>query len=342
MTSNRIGREVHLASRPITLPTAENFRLVEVPVADPKPGQMLLRTVWMSVDPYMRGRMSDRPSYVPPFAIGQPLDGHFIGRVEESPGGKFAQGDYVTGRGGGWREWHVSDGAALTQVDPGPVPLQAYLGVMGMPGQTAHVGLLHIGRPKPGETVFVSAASGAVGAIVCQIAKLKGCRVVGSAGSDAKVAWLGDALKLDGAINYKTCGSLGEAVARLCPKGVDVYFENVGGAHLEAAIDAMNPFGRIALCGMIAQYNAATPMPGPVNLPLAVRKRLTLQGFIVSDHQDKLVQFRSDMSSWIRAGHVQWRESVVDGLERAPEALIRLFTGENFGKMLVRVGPDML
>jgi NADPH-dependent curcumin reductase CurA len=342
MASNRKAREIHLASRPTTLPTAENFRLAEVPMPEAKLGQMLVRTVWMSVDPYMRGRMSDRPSYVPPFAIGQPLDGHFVGRVERSEGGRFPEGSYVTGRGGGWREWHAGDGAALAPVDPDIVPLQAYLGVMGMPGQTAHVGLLHIGRPKPGETVFVSAAAGAVGAVAAQIAKLKGCRVIGSAGSDAKTAWLMEALKLDGAINYKTAGSLTEALGRLAPKGIDVYFENVGGLHLEAAIEHLNPFGRVALCGMIAQYNSPTPPSAPANLMLAVRKRLTLQGFIVSDHQDKQVQFRSDMAGWIRTGQVQWRESIVEGLERAPEALIGLFKGENFGKMLVRVGPDTL
>jgi NADPH-dependent curcumin reductase CurA len=207
-----------------------------------------------------------------------------------------------------------------------------------MPGMTAYVGLLDIGKPKAGETVFVSAAAGAVGSIVCQIAKLKGCRVVGSAGSASKVQWLRDVAGVDAAFNYKEVGSLTEELGRLCPQGVDIYFENVGGAHLEAALDQMNMFGRIVMCGMISQYNETSA--GPANLRFAVRKRLTLQGFIVSDHADRRPQFESDMRTWIAAGQIKWEETVVTGIENAPKAFIGLFTGDNIGKMLVRFNPD--
>ena len=206
---------------------------------------------------------------------------------------------------------------------------------MGMPGLTAYVGLLDVGKPREGETVFVSGAAGAVGMVVCQIAKIKGCRVVGSAGSAAKVQWLRDVAGVDEALNYKEVASLIDEVGRLCPDGIDVYFENVGGAHLEAALEHMNPFGRLALCGMISQYNQ--PAPGPSNLTHAVRKRLTLQGFIVSDHPDRQAQFHADMTAWIQAGRLKWEETVVDGLENTPKAFIGLFTGDNTGKMLVRL-----
>ena len=312
------------------------FELVTVPVPAPGTGEVLVRNLYMSVDPYMRGRMTEQPSYVQPFQLGQPLDGGCVGQVVQSQGGKFQGGDYVLGRKG-WREYYVSDGADLTKIDPALAPPQAYLGVLGMPGLTAYVGLLDIGQPKAGDTVFVSAAAGAVGSVVCQIAKLQGCRVVGSAGSPAKVHWLQEVAGVDAAINYNAVPSLTAEVGKHCPSGIDVYFENVGGAHLEAALEHMNMRGRIALCGMISQYNEATPGSGPRNLRLAVRKRLTLRGFIVSDHLDRQPQFYADMGAWIAAGTLKWQETILDGLENAPRAFLGLFKGENVGKMLVRL-----
>jgi NADPH-dependent curcumin reductase CurA len=254
--------------------------------------------------------------------------------VETAGQTDYQVGDYVSSRQG-WREYYVSDGAGLTKVDPAWVPLQAYLGAVGMPGMTAYVGLLDIGKPKAGDTVFVSAAAGAVGSIVCQIAKIKGCRVVGSAGSETKLQWLREVAGVDAALNYKAVTSLVDEVGRHCPDGIDVYFENVGGEHLEAALEHMNPFGRMALCGMISQYNEAKA--GPSNLSHAVRKRLTMQGFIVSDHAARLSAFHQDMQTWIKAGQMRWEETIVEGIENAPKAFIGLFTGDNMGKMLVRL-----
>jgi NADPH-dependent curcumin reductase CurA len=334
-------REIRLKSRPTGTPRAENFELASTPMPAPGEGQMLIRNIWMTVDPYMRGRMMDRESYIPPFQIGQVLDGGSVGEVIASKVGPFKPGDYVCGfASGGWREHYVSDGSGLQQVDPKLAPLQAYLGTLGMPGLTAYTSLLRIGAPKEGETVLVSAASGAVGAIVCQIAKIKGCRVVGTAGSDAKVAWLKDEIGIDAAINYKTCGNLEAAIARACPKGIDIYFENVGGAHLEAALNLMNRYGRLVMCGMIAQYNDTTPAPGPSNLMLVIGKSLKMQGFIVSDFLDMVPSFFEDMAKWIGSGKITWRETVLEGIENAPRAFLNLFSGENFGKMLVRLGPD--
>jgi NADPH-dependent curcumin reductase CurA len=336
--SATMSREIRLKHRPEGLPREDDFELAEVPIPTLEDGEVLVQNHYMSVDPYMRGRMYDQPSYVAPFPIGAPLDGGCVGQVIQVQGSApFHVGDYVSGRQG-WREYYVSNGSDLTRVDPSHVPLQAYLGTMGMPGMTAYVGLLDIGQPKVGETVFVSAAAGAVGSMACQIAKLKGCRVVGSAGSASKMQWLRDVAGVDAALNYNEVGSLTEELGRLCPEGVDVYFENVGGTHLEAALDHMNRFGRIVMCGMISQYNETSS--GPANLRVAVRKRLTLQGFIVSDHTDRLPQFESDMRTWIAADKIKWEETVVRGIENAPKAFIGLFTGDNMGKMLVRLGPD--
>jgi len=336
-----VSREIHLRSRPDGMPTADNFEVVEARVPEINAGQMLVRNVWMSVDPYMRGRMVDRKSYVPPFQLGAPLDGGSVGRVVASRHPDFAEGDYVCGfASGGWREFYVSDGSMLQKVDPTLAPLQAYLGVMGMPGLTAYTSLLRIGEPQQGETIFVSAAAGAVGSVVCQIAKLKGCRVVGSAGSEAKVGWLEREAGVDAAINYRSCGDLMAAVANVCPQGIDIYYENVGGEHLEVALDLMNKNGRLVMCGMISLYNATAPPPGPRNLINVVGRSLKMQGFIVSDFLDMVPAFFTDMGRWIGAGKIKWQETVVDGIENAPKAFIGLFSGDNLGKMLVRLGPD--
>jgi NADPH-dependent curcumin reductase CurA len=334
-----ISREFRLKSRPVGLPRESDFELFPVQLPDPSEGEVLVRNIYMSVDPYMRGRMVDRKSYVPPFQIGQPLTGGCVGQVVRSENDSLQAGDYVLGFHG-WREYFLSDGSDLTKIDPDIAPLQAYLGVVGMPGMTAYVGLLDIGQPKEGEIVFVSAASGAVGSVACQIAKIKGCRVVGSAGSDEKVAWLLDEAGVDAAFNYKKVDDITLKLGALCPNGIDVYFENVGGEYFEAALTHINTYGRVVLCGMISQYNVTEPQPGPSNLFYAVPKRLLLKGFIVSDHYDRLPQFRADMGAWISQGKIKWRETIVEDIENAPQAFIGLFKGENFGKMLVKIGPD--
>jgi NADPH-dependent curcumin reductase CurA len=335
--NSQISREIRLKNRPAGLPSESDFELAEVTVPQAGEGQVLVQNIYMSVDPYMRGRMMDRKSYVPPFQLNQPLEGGCVGRVIESKNDQFQVGDFVLGMMG-WREYFISDGAGILKIDPKVAPSQAYLGTLGMPGLTAYVGLLDIGKPKEGETVFVSAASGAVGSIACQIAGIKDCRVVGSAGSDEKVAWLLEEAGLDAAFNYKKVDNVVAEVGRLCPKGIDVYYENVGGVHLEAALEHMNKFGRIVMCGMIDVYNATAPVPGPSNLFYIIGKQLTMQGFIVSDHFDKLAQFYADMGKWIAEGKIKWKETIVQGLENAPGAFIGLFKGENFGKMIVKIG----
>ncbi len=336
--SNHKSKEIRLKRRPTGMPTEADFEVAEVNVPNPGPDEVLVRNAYMTVDPYMRGRMVDRASYVPPFQIGEALQGGAIGQVVASNNAKFKPGDYVQGMNG-WREWYVSKGNDI-QAQP-MIPdthIYDYLGALGMPGMTAYAGLLRIGELKDGERVFVSAAAGAVGSIVCQIAKAKGCHVVGSVGSDAKAEWL-QSLGVK-TINYKTCGDLNAAVAKAFPEGIDVYFENVGGTHLVAAINNMRPFGRIAACGMIEQYNATEPPPGPPNMIMTVGLSLKIQGFIVSNHYDLLPKFFEDMGKWIKEGKMKWKETIYDGIEKAPSAFIGLFKGENMGKALVRVGPD--
>src|SRR5215469_14276621 len=325
--TNQKNREIRLKRRPVGVPKPEDFELAETPVPTPAHGQVLVRNIFMSVDPYMRGRMVDRRSYVPPFQIGETLQGGAIGQVVaavDNP--KLKAGDFVQSMSG-WREWFVSSGSDLQKLEP-KAELPAYLGALGMPGMTAYAGLLRVGALKDGERVFVSAASGAVGQVVCQIAKAKGCYVVGSVGSDEKADYL-KSLGVDGTINYKTAGDLNAAVGAAFPEGIDVYFENVGGAHLQAALNHMRPGGRIPLCGMIDMYNATEPPPGPRNLAMAIGLGLTLRGFIVSSHADMLPDFHRDMTKWAKDGKMKWRETIVDGVENAPKAFIGLFSGEN-------------
>jgi NADPH-dependent curcumin reductase CurA len=337
------SREVHLKRRPVGMPTEDDFEVVSVPVPEPGSGQLLIRNIWMSVDPYMRGRMTDRESYVPPFQVGQVLDGGSVGQVLRSNHPGFAEGDYVCGfAAGGWREHHLSDGTMLQKVDPGLAPLQCYLGVLGMPGLTAYSSLLRIGDPQPGETVFVSAAAGAVGSVVAQVSKIKGCRVVGSAGSDAKARWLTEQAGVDAVVNYRTCGDLLAAVTEACPKGIDIYYENVGGQHLEVALERMNSRGRLVMCGMISLYNDTELPPGPRNLVNVIGRSLKMQGFIVTDFLDMVPQFFMEMGGWIGEGKIRWQETVLDGIENAPRAFLGLFRGDNTGKMLVRLGPDQV
>jgi NADPH-dependent curcumin reductase CurA len=335
---NQKNHEIRLKSRPVGLPTADNFEVAETAVPTPGAGQVLVRNSYVSVDPYMRGRMVDRKSYVPPFQIGETLQGHAVGQVVASNSQAVKVGDFVQSMNG-WREWYVADGAQVQKFEP-VAPIQSYLGALGMPGMTAYAGLLRVGALKDGERVFVSAASGAVGSIVCQIAKAKGCYVVGSVGTEEKADYL-KSLGVDATINYRTAGDdLNGAVAAAFPEGIDVYFENVGGAHLEAAINNMRVGGRIPLCGMIDMYNATELPPGPRNLAMAIGLGLTLRGFVVSSHYDMLADFHRDMAAWAKDGKMKWRETVVDGVENAPSAFIGLFKGDNVGKMVVRVGPD--
>lgn len=338
------NREVRLKSYPDGYPSKECFEIVDADLPALQPGQMLVRNIWMSVDPYMRGRMTPgRQSYVPPFELGKVLDGGSIGQVMESNGGPFATGDILTGMLGGWRQYNVTTGLGMTKIDTSlAAPLSAYLGVLGMPGMTAWYGLSRIGKPKQGETVFVSAAAGAVGALVCQIAKLKGCRIIGSAGSPGKCNWLKNTLGIDATIDYRAAGDdLVNALKAAAPMGVDVYFENVGGQHLEAALDAMNPNGRIVACGMISQYNTPDPV-GVRNLFNIIGKRILMQGFIVSDAFAEIPAFIAEMGTWVAAGKIKWEETIYEGLEKSPDAFIGLFNGENLGKALVRIGPDRI
>ena len=332
----RYGYEIQLVSRPLGRPTADNFRLARVSVPDPGPDQLLVRNTVLSVDPYMRGRMDDIPSYTPPFALDQPLEGGAVGEVVASESALFKPGDFVLHQLG-WREFSLVTAADARLVDVAVAPDSAYLGVLGMPGLTAYTGLLDVAAMKPGDVVFVSAAAGAVGSLAGQIARLRGAaRVVGSAGSAAKVAWLRE-LGFDAAFDYHA-GPLRRSLRAAAPDGIDVYFDNVGGDQLEVAISAMRPHGRVAMCGAIAAYNAIQPVPGPRNLVSAIGKRLTLRGFLVNDHASRRDTFLAEMGAWLRSGDITYRETVVDGLAAAPEAFLGLFNGENIGKMIVRLG----
>lgn len=329
-------RHIQLTSYPKGKPTRDNFEVVESELPSPGKNEFLVRNEWLSVDPYMRGRMREGKSYVESFQIGAPMEGGCVGKVIESNHDQFRAGDYVLGNQG-WRESWLSSGEGVLKIAPAGVPLQSYLSVLGMTGMTAYVGLMKIGALKQGDRVFVSAASGAVGSIVCQIAKLKGCFVVGSAGSSDKINWLKEKANIDAAFNYKEVDNISAKLAELSPEGIDVYFDNVGGDHLQAAIDNMNDFGRIVACGMISGYNDESPQPGPSNLFKVIGKRLRIQGFIVRDHQDVQNEFQQQMTAWIQAGKIHWEETITTGLENAPEAFINLFSGSKMGKAIVKV-----
>jgi len=328
------SREIHLASRPVGWPTAENFRTVTVDLDEPGPGQVLVRNTWMSVDPYMRGRMNDAKSYVPPFALDAPLEGGAVGEVVASGDESVPVGATVL-HGQGWREHALLPASAVRVVDADRVPASSFLGVLGMPGLTAYVGLTRIAQLREGDRVLVSGAAGAVGSAVGQIARLLGAsEVVGSAGSAEKVAWLTEELGFDAAVNYKD----GPVRTLLAPHGpFDVYFDNVGGEHLEAAISLLDDFGRIAACGAIAQYNDTEAAPGPRNMSMFVTKRLTMRGFIVGEHPDAVREFHERAGQWVADGRLTSRETVVEGLDHAVDAFLDLMRGANTGKMLVRL-----
>ena len=330
------SKQIELVSRPDGMPQQSNFEMRTAGVGPIKDGEILVKNQWMSVDPYMRGRMKDTDSYVPPFQIDEPLEGGCIGEVIQSQNADFKEGDMVLGNLG-WREYWTSNGEGVTKIDPNIAPPQAFLGALGMTGMTAWVGLHKIAQLKEGSTVFVSAASGAVGSIVCQLAKAMDCRVIGSAGKQEKIQWLKDKTGIDAVINYKEVDNLSEELAKHAPDGIDVYFDNVGSDHLEAAIDNMNDFGCCVECGMIATYNATEAPAAPRNMFKVIAKRLRIQGFIVRDHMDSKDEFVSDMATLIQQDKVVWEESVTDGIENAPDAFIGLFEGDNLGKQLVRL-----
>ena len=320
-------REIHLKSRPVGLPTHDNFEIKTVELKDPGPGEVQVKNLWMTVDPYMRGRMNDVKSYAPPFQLGEVMQGGAIGEVTASNDPAFRAGDLVQS-GFGWREAFNAPAKTVQKLDPRGLPPQAFLGAAGMPGLTAYAGLLRIAALTEGDVVFVSGAAGAVGSIVCQVAKAKGHKVIGSAGGAEKVAFLKE-IGVDHAIDYKAEKDLTAAILAGAPEGIDVYFDNVGGEHLEAALNAARPFARFAICGMISIYNATEPQPGPRNLALLIGKNIRMEGFIVSHHFDLMPKFIEDLSKWTAEGKVKWRETVFEGIEKAPDAFVGLFKGEN-------------
>jgi NADPH-dependent curcumin reductase len=333
------ARRIVLASRPVGDPKPSDFRLEEFPVPQPGAGEMLLKTKWLSLDPYMRGRMSDAPSYAKPVGIGEVMEGGTVSEVVASNSDKYRKGDIVLSRAG-WQTHMVSDGSGLRKLDPQLAPVSTALGVLGMPGMTAYTGLLEIGQPKAGETVVVSAASGAVGSVVGQIARIKGARAVGIAGGADKCKYVREELGFDDCVDHRD-PALADRLKAACPKGIDVYFENVGGAVQDAVFPLLNFFARVPVCGLIAQYSATELPAGPNRVPQVFRavltKRLLIRGFIVSDFWGRFDAFIREMPQWIKEGRIKYREDIAEGLENAPATFMGLLKGKNFGKQLVRV-----
>ncbi len=344
MSSNAtLQRAIVLNSRPVGAPTPDNFRLREAPLPTPADGELLLRTLYLSLDPYMRGRMSEARSYAKPMAIGEVMVGGTVSRVQVSRHPDFKQGDLVLGFSG-WQDHALSDGTGLSKLDPKMEAPSLALGVLGMPGFTAYMGLLDIGQPKAGETVVVAAASGAVGSVVGQIAKLKGCRSVGVAGGPEKCRYVVDELGFDACIDHRDADFAAE-LAAACPEGIDVYFESVGGAVFDAVLPLLNAQARIPVCGLIANYNATELPAGPDRLGLLMgnilSRRMRVQGFIIfDDYGDRYGEFIQQMGPWVQAGKIKFREDIVDGLDQAPQAFIGMLTGSNFGKLVVRVASE--
>ncbi|WP_246944827.1 NADP-dependent oxidoreductase [Bacillus pinisoli] len=334
-----MNRKILLASRPKGMPDESNFEMTHGPIPEIKEGEVLIKTLYLSVDPYMRGRMSDAKSYAEPYKVGEPFVGGIVGKVVESRNEKYKVGGYVEGRLD-WAEYNVSDGRMIRRLNPELAPISTNLHVLGMPGLTAYFGLIYIGEPKEGETVVVSGASGAVGTIVGQIAKLKGCRVVGIAGGEDKCAFLTDELGFDAAINYKTTDNLRKAIAEVCPNGVDVYFDNVGGAISDAVMSLINFQARIVICGQISQYNLEKPELGPRVAGQLLTKSALMKGFIVTDYAKHNKEGLTELSQWIQEGKLQYRENIVEGFDQAVDAFLGLFRGDNIGKQLVKVADE--
>ena len=333
--ANPVNRQWRLKSRPTGLIKADNFELVSQSIPEPAEGQILIRSVHLSLDPAMRGWLIDRPSYVPPVQIGEVMRGLAVGVIEKSNHPKFATGDRVQGMFG-WQEYLLSNGDAVTRLPESGLPFSAYLGLFGLAGLTAYAGLVEVGQPKAGETLLISGAAGSVGSLVGQIGKMKDLRVVGIAGTDQKCKWLLQELAFDAAVNYKDADYKKQLKAA-CPNGVDIYFENVGGEILETAISFMNTFGRIVVCGLISQYNATAPVPGPSNFVAVISKRLKIQGFIATDHASKVKDMVSNFTQWYTAGKLKYRVEIVHGLESAPTAINKLFDGSNNGKLILQL-----
>lgn len=334
--SELINRQYYLASRPAVEPTADNVPYRDVPVSEPGQGEVVLQNMYISLDPAIRGWMGDAPNYIEPIAIGDPIRSSVIGRVVKSASADFVPGD-VAMSVGGWERFTTAPAAGLSRLDESSgIPLSAFLGVLGPTGLTAYFGLLDVGQPKAGETVLVSAAAGAVGSVVGQIAKMQGCRVVGMAGSDEKCAWLTDDLGFDEAINYRSCGDYQAAISAACPEGVDVYFDNVGGEILDAALMCLNRFARVAVCGWISTYNTANA-PGPSNLWQLVAQSVTIRGFVILDYLDRFEEGIAQLVEWVTTGKLQFREEVVDGLDEVLPTFLRLFDGSNQGKLVIRI-----
>jgi NADPH-dependent curcumin reductase len=332
------NRQILLASRPDGEPSAGNFKLVEVEIPRPAPGQMLVRTIYLSLDPYMRGRMNAGPSYSAPVEINEVMPGQSVCEVIESNIPDFRSGDMILAETG-WQDYSVTGAERVQKIDPSIVPSSYSLGVLGMPGLTAYTGLLNIGKPQPGETLVVAAASGAVGSVVGQIGKIKGCRVVGIAGGQDKCRFVKEELGFDACLNHRE-PELDKRLKAACPDGIDIYFETVGGAVFDAVLPLFNPFARIPVCGLIAHYNLKELPPEPNQVPLLMRailaKRLTFRGFIYFDYASEFSKFIRETQIWLREGRIKYREDITNGLERAPWELIRLLKGENFGKKIIR------
>ena len=334
-----LNRQITLAKRPQGFPKESDFRLVSSPVGTPGDGECLVQVIYLSVDPYMRGRMRDVESYAPPIELGQLMVGRVVGRVLESRHDGYQEGDVVFADLG-WQEYAVAKGPALAKIDPRAAPISTALGVLGMPGLTAYFGLLDICRPRSGEAVVVSAAAGAVGSTVGQIAKIKGCRVVGVAGSDEKVRYVTQDLGFDAAFNYKVVDDYSAVLRELCPDGIDVYFDNVGGAITDAVIPLLNVKARVAICGQISQYNLETPQMGPRLLWHLIVKRAKVEGFLVLDYAARREEGLRKVSDWVRSGEIKYRERIAEGIENAPRAFMEMLSGRNIGKQLVRVSGE--
>lgn len=333
------NRQWVLAQRPAGEPDLDCFELHETQTAEPTNGEILVETRYLSVDPYMRGRMSEQESYAEPWAVGEPLEGGIVGEVVETASDAFDIGDLVTGQGI-WAEYSLLDVADVAPVDPSVAPPEAYLGILGMPGRTAYFGLLEVGDPAPGDTVVISGAAGAVGSVVGQIAKLNGCHVVGFAGTDEKTRWLTEDLGFDAAINYKTTDDYQAAVTEAAPDGVDVYYDNVGGPITDAVFTQLNLDATVAVCGQIAHYNAESMPTGPRKLPQLIAPRASVQGLLVGDFATRFEVATEQLSEWVADGTLEHRESIVEGLSNAPKAFLGLFAGDNIGKQVVQVSGE--
>lgn len=331
-----MNKQITLAARPVGFPKESDFKLVESPLPSPESGQILVRALYLSVDPYMRGRMNAAKSYAPPVELGRVMVGGVVGQVVESRHPQFAAGEIVEGMFG-WQQYALSDGQGVRKVDPQLAPISTALGVLGMPGMTAYFGLLEIGKPQPGETVVVSGAAGAVGSLVGQIAKLVGCHVVGIAGTDEKVRYLVEELGFDGAFNYHSTPNYLRKLMTLCPRGIDVYFDNVGGAITDAVVRLINVRARLVICGQISQYNLERPEMGPRWLWALIVKQARAEGFLVFQFADRFNEGLRQMAQWLRKGKLKYRENIIEGIENAPRAFLGLLKGENIGKQLVKV-----